>query len=66
MKDVEHTHKIIKDLIKSPETHYWIAEAMRSALTKDPVDAAGDFEVAAKLFRRRMDAMLGEEIIIEN
>ena len=57
MTKIQETDKAIRDLIDSPQTHFWIANAMRTAMTKDPVDAVGNFEVAAKLFSDRLKAM---------
>ena len=57
MTKVEKAERVIKELIHSDETHWWIADAMSKALGKDPVDAANNFEVAAKLFNERLKAM---------
>ena len=48
-----------EELLTDPATPFWAADVIRVALTKDPVDAAGVFEVLARTFSERADAILG-------
>ena len=57
MNNIQEADRVIRELIDSPETHFWIANAMRTALSKDPVDAVHDFGVAYNLFSDRLAAM---------
>ena len=50
----------IEQVLASPATHYWLKDALQSALTKDPVDASYDAELLAKLLRARLDSILGQ------
>ena len=46
------------ELLNDPATPFWAADVIRVALTKDPVDAAGVFEVLAQAFSARADKIL--------
>lgn len=45
-------------LLSDPATPYWVGRALRSALDRDPVKAAAEAEVIARLLARRADAVL--------
>tara|TARA_R100000750_G_scaffold46119_1_gene31144 strand:+ start:58 stop:267 length:210 start_codon:yes stop_codon:yes gene_type:complete len=47
-------------LADNPETHYWVADTIRIALKKDPVDALCGLEVVAEVFKRRWDSMASD------
>jgi hypothetical protein len=40
-------------VLEDPAASYWLKEALRSALSRDPVDAANDAEVLYDLLQRR-------------
>ena len=47
-----------EDLLASPSVSNWLKEALRSALARDPVDAAQDAEVLHLVLSSRADAIL--------
>ena len=49
----------IEQVLESPSTHNWLKDALRSALTKDIVDATHDAELLAALLRDRCNKALG-------
>lgn len=49
------SHKILTTLA-NPATSYWLCDALKSALKRDPVDAVRDAEELAWLLRDRLDA----------
>lgn len=50
----------IEELLVDPGTSLWFKVALRSALCRDPVDAAHDSAVLARVLARRCDAILSE------
>jgi len=48
----------IEQVLADPAASFWLKEALRSALTRDPVDAANDAEVLARLLDRRCQEIL--------
>jgi len=48
----------IKQVLASPCTSYWLANALRSALGRDCVDAIKDAALLAKLLDQRTDLIL--------
>jgi hypothetical protein len=48
----------IEEVLADPAASYWLQAALRSALTRDPVDAANDSEILARLLERRCRAIL--------
>ena len=46
------------ELLQDPCTPFWAADVIRVAVTKDPCDAAGVFEVLAATFNARAQAVL--------
>ena len=48
----------IDEVLAGPAASIWLKMALRSALRRDPVDAAHDSEILAQLLRRRCDAIL--------
>jgi len=47
------------DVLTDPSASDWLRDALRSALERDPVDAANDAEALARVLRERCDRMLG-------
>ena len=45
-------------VLADPSASDWIKESLRSALERDPVDAANDAEVLAKILHRRCREIL--------
>lgn len=50
----------IEEVLRDPSASFWLKAALRSALARDPVDAANDAEVLALLLDRRCRSMLRE------
>lgn len=51
MIDIDYTIGLI---LADPAASYWIKDALRSALTRDPVDAVNDAEVLAKVLHHKL------------
>lgn len=56
----EHELPAIEEVLRDPSASFWLKAALRSALVRDPVDAANDAEVLARLLDRRCRSMLRE------
>jgi hypothetical protein len=50
----------IDEVLADPAASFWPKRALRSALCRDPVDAAHDSEILAQLLGQRCDAILSE------
>lgn len=50
----------INEVLSDPTTSLWLKAALRSALYRDPVDAANDSEILARLLERRCTQILAE------
>ncbi len=48
----------IDDILNDPEASDWLKHALRSALERDPVDAANDAEILAQVLEARAERML--------
>ena len=48
----------IPAVLADPATSFWLKTAIRSALARDPVDAANDAEVLYRLLARRCNEIL--------
>ncbi len=48
----------IDEVLADPAASYWLKTALRSALSRDPVDAAHDSEILAQLLEDRCDKIL--------
>ena len=46
-------------VLADPAASFWLKDALRSALDRDPVDAANDAEVLAQLLEQRCQEILG-------
>ncbi len=47
-----------EDVLRDPAASFWLKNSLRSALARDPVDAANDGEVLARLLEERCRSML--------
>jgi hypothetical protein len=50
----------IEEVLRDPAASFWLKDALRSVLERDPVDAANDAMVLARLLDRRCRAILRE------
>ena len=48
----------IDEVLVDPAASFWLKTALRSALGRDPVDAAHDSEILARLLEERCDKIL--------
>ncbi len=48
----------IDEVLADPAASFWLKAALRSALSRDPVDAAHDSEIMARLLDRRCREIL--------
>ena len=48
----------IDEVLEDPSASLWLKTALRSALCRDPVDAAHDSEILARLLAERCDHIL--------
>lgn len=48
----------IDEVLADPAASFWLKTALRSALRRDPVDAAHDSEILAQLLRQRCDTIV--------
>jgi hypothetical protein len=48
----------IDEVLADPAASYWLKGALQSSLCRDPVDAARDSDVLARLLGRRCDEIL--------
>jgi hypothetical protein len=48
----------ITEVLESPCTHFYLKEALKVFLTKDPIDAANDAELLSELMRQRVENYL--------
>jgi hypothetical protein len=44
--------------LRDPAASFWLKDALRSALSRDPVDAANDAELLARLLEERCRSIL--------
>ena len=43
----------VEQVLSDPSTSYWLRDALRAAIVRDPVDAAGDALLLARLLEDR-------------
>lgn len=48
----------VDEILASPSASFWLKDALRSALQRDPVDAANDAELLASILAKRSAAAL--------
>jgi hypothetical protein len=60
MSELNSTDEVpsIAELLVDPTASAWLKLALRSALCRDPVDAAQDSQVLARVLARRCDDIL--------
>jgi hypothetical protein len=60
MSEPNNTEEVpsIVELLFDPTSSVWLKLALRSALCRDPVDAANDSQVLARVLARRCDDIL--------
>jgi len=51
----------ISEVLSDPTSSLWLKTALRSALCRDPVDAANDSEILARLLERRCSQILFDD-----
>jgi hypothetical protein len=51
----------VDDLLKDPSTSFWLRNALTSALLRDPVDAANDAEILARVLDQQCRLILGQD-----
>jgi len=49
----------MEEILADPAASLWLITALRSALSRDPVDAANDADILARILERRCRNMLG-------
>lgn len=49
-----------EDVLSDPTASYWLKEAIRACLERDPLDAAADASVLANLMESRLAARVGQ------
>jgi hypothetical protein len=52
----------VDELLKDPSTSFWLRNALSTALSRDPVDAANDSEILARVLDSRCHSILKQEI----
>jgi hypothetical protein len=52
-KDAERKPHTVESVLADPAASFWLKESVRSALSRDPVDAANDADILASLLNTR-------------
>jgi hypothetical protein len=52
----------IESAITDPTASFWVQDILRTALERDPVDAANDLKVASRLMTAYVREMLGLQV----
>lgn len=55
--------KTIDDVLNDPATSNWLKAVLQSALLRDPVDAANDASMLAKLLDENARAMVAAQLL---
>jgi hypothetical protein len=50
----------VDQVLSDPAASFWLKDALRSALARDPVDAANDAEVLFRLLDQRLHKILSQ------
>jgi len=50
----------VEQVLSDPAVSFWLKDALRSALDRDPVDAANDAEVLFRLLHERCRKLLSQ------
>ena len=53
-----NTHSKVEELLRCPTTSYWLQDALRSALDRDPVDALHDAQTLVAHLREHLDRVM--------
>lgn len=61
-ENAQEVENEIRAVLEDPASSSWLKVALRTALERDPVDAANEAEGLAELLGRRADAMLMRSI----
>lgn len=56
----------VQQILRDPAASFWIKQALQTALQRDPVDAANDAEVLAKVLSHRCSHLLGSRGTLAN
>jgi hypothetical protein len=51
----------VDELLRDPSTSFWLRNALRSALQRDPVDAANDADMLARVLDQKCRLILNQE-----
>jgi hypothetical protein len=51
----------VDELLREPSTSFWLRNALTSALLRDPVDAANDADILARVLDQRCRLILNQE-----
>ncbi len=51
----------VDGLLRDPSTSFWLRNALTSALSRDPVDAANDADILARVLGERCRSILNRE-----
>jgi hypothetical protein len=51
----------VEELLKDPSSSFWLRNALTSALLRDPVDAANDAEILARVLDHQCRQILGQD-----
>lgn len=57
-----HELPTIAAVLRDPSASLWLKAALRSALARDPVDAANDSEILARLLDKRCHDIVASSI----
>lgn len=49
---------MIEEVANDPSTSYWLRDALKAALKRDPMDACEDAETLARLLGKLLDEVL--------
>lgn len=52
---------LCENILDDPAASFWLKNALRSALDRDPVDALNDAEVLVVALKERLDFVVNEE-----
>lgn len=52
----------IEEILADPSVSFWLKDALRSALDRDPVDAWKDTDLLTVILRERVDFLLLDDL----
>jgi hypothetical protein len=59
-EDMKMTTQQLNAFLTDPRTSYWLKEAIKGALKRDPLDASRDADILATLLHQRADEILAQ------